>query len=303
VTIYTFYKVVICLFGALILFQLCSCKIFDPDTAVPVYIKVPTVVFKDNSGLPASEGDTTSNITDLWTYANNNSTGVYDVPSEYPVLVSGNTYVQLTPGVEENGISNTRAVYPFYTYDTVTVNVQPGNTYSITPHYTYRSGVMPLKLNCNFEGSTDFKNYGVTDTSMLTLTKSQSSQVKYGSSCGYICLDAGHPVYQGITIGAYPLSNTSGVWLEMDYMCNISFSVGLVGIISPNDTVGSPPYPDYFEGLNPIGTWTKIYLNLTSTVQDLNANTYMLAFYAQLPTGTSVGQIYLDNIKLVYIPQ
>jgi hypothetical protein len=127
-------------------------------------------------------------------------------------------------------------------------------------------------------------------------------KVKYGKYCGYICVDENHPYYQGENVNADSLPSDGPVYVEMDYMCDIPFNIGLIGIIAPGDTILPA---NYFEQINPISTWNKIYIdlntnNLLGTANSEGAIQYQIAYYVSLPSGASVGHVYLDNIKLVH---
>ncbi len=269
-------------------YQLTSCNTFQPDTSVPAYLSVDSVTFSDNL---FKQGYPTSNITNVWAYYNNNPIGVYNVPALFPILAQGGTLIQLSPGIEDNGLQETRVVYPFYTDDTMTVNLQAGHTSSFIPHFTYRPNTL-FSFITDFENGNNFHTFDGSDTTLIRLTN--SPEVKYGKYCGYICVDANHPVYQGETINADSLPSSGPVYVEMDYMCNIPFNIGLIGITS-GDTVDN-----WFEQINPISNWNKIYIDLTPYIASVDASVYQVAFNVTLPAGTPVGQVYLDNIKLVH---
>ncbi len=237
-------------------------------------------------------GDTTSNITNVWAYYNNNPIGVYNVPSLFPVLAQGNTFTQLSPGIEENGLQETRSIYPFYTYDTMTVNFQANHTSTFIPHFTYRSNTK-FPLIAEFENNNGFQTFDSGNVKLNTY--SNPSIVKYGKSCGYALLNSQNSNFQVESIQPDSLPNSSPVYVEMDYMCTIPFSIGIVDIQN-----GVTFSANYFEQINPISTWNKIYINLSPYLTQTGKNLYQIAFGATLPQGKSEGQIYLDNIKLVH---
>lgn len=285
----TLNRVAILLFIGIIPQLFYSCNTFYPDTAVATYIKVDSVIFTNN--IPNQQTATSSKITDLWTYANNNPTGVYDVPSLYPIISQGKTLLQFTPVVTENGISNTRAIYPFYTYDSVTVNLQQNNTYSFVPHFTYRSGVK-FPIFSNFDNGTPFDTVPGSHSPVMIPLKN-SPLVKYGSGCGLISLTTSDTIYDGITIDTFHSTTSTAVWMELDYMCNIPFNISVTGTTSSGTT------SDFFIGINPKSYWNKIYINLTNQIAEYPGDYYQIEILALLPTGTSSGQVYLDNLKVV----
>jgi len=295
VSLLTFKKVIIYLISGIMFYQLTSCNTFQPDTSVPAYLSVDSVVFTDN---PVTQGYPTSNITNVWAYYNNNPIGVYDVPALFPILTRGNTFIQLSPGIENNGLQETRVIYPFYTFVTDTVNFQVGHISSLIPHFTYRSNTK-FPWITDFETGNNFHTFDGSDTTLFRL--SGSPYVKYGKYCGCACLDVNHPFFQVESVQADSLPNDgTGVYVEMDYMCTIPFSIGIVDI-QDGDTVFNNDSPvNYFEQINPSGTWNKIYIDLETYLAISNSNVYQIAFAANLPQGYTSGQIYLDNIKLVH---
>jgi len=288
----TFNATVICLCCGLLFCQLTACSTFYPDTSIPAYISVDSVPFSCNY---LNYGSSSANITDLWAYSNNNPAGVYDVPALFPLLNQGSTLMQFSAGIIENGISNTRAIYPFYTYDTVTVNIQPNHTTSIIPRFTYRSGTI-MALKEDFENGNAFKSY----QSSAVMARVSGPNVFEGGYSGYINLTTDTSNYQGITSSSWELPTQTAVYLELNYMCNIPFNIGLRGIVSAGDTL--TPI-NYFLGVNPVNIWNKMYVNLTPYIAEANASgavTYQIAIDAELPAGSTSGQVYLDNIKLVH---
>lgn len=269
-----------------------SCNTLQPDTSVPAYLSVDSVVFTDN---PATQGYPSYNITNVWAYYNYNPIGVYDMPAFFPILQQGRTLIQLSPGIEDNGLQETRVIYPFYTFDTMTLTLQAGKITSFIPHITYHSNTQFPLIN-DFESANKFHTF---DGSLAKMATVSNSQVKYGRHCGLINLSADSGFYQGECYDAYTLPTNSDVYVELDYMCNIPFSIGLVGV-APLDTLA----PNYFEQINPISYWNKIYIDLTPYISQentsYNVTQFQLAFAATLPAGVSSGQIYLDNIKLVH---
>src|SRR5580658_3222807 len=154
-------------------YQVTSCNVIDPDTSVPAYLSVDSVAYTNGP----SQGYPTSNITNVFPFYNNNPFGAYNVPALFPILAQGKTLIQLSPGIEDNGLQETRVIYPFYTTDTMTINLQQGKISSFIPHFTYRSNVK-FAFTAYFQGSNPFHTFDGSDTIMVYAPTS-GSEAKY----------------------------------------------------------------------------------------------------------------------------
>src|SRR5687768_8122345 len=110
---------------------LSSCK----DQAIPAYLTIPSISVNARS----YEGSSSSNIADVWVYQNSNLQGEYEMPVEFPILAEGNTELLVFAGIKLNGISSTRAIYPFYDPDTINVTLIPTQADTVYPVVRYSS--------------------------------------------------------------------------------------------------------------------------------------------------------------------
>ncbi|MCB0768992.1 MAG: hypothetical protein KDC00_01140, partial [Flavobacteriales bacterium] len=100
---------------------------------VPAYIDVNAVSVTTEP----LQGSATSNITDVWVYADDELLGSWEVPSRIPLLREGSTRIRITPGVKRNGAFDDRSIYPFYTSWTGSVDVMRTTSVELTPVVGY----------------------------------------------------------------------------------------------------------------------------------------------------------------------
>ncbi len=91
--------------------MLTSCYKFDGDQTIPAYLKIDTVLLKTYY---PEQGSNSNAIKDVWVYVNDQQIGAFELPAMFPVLAMGNQKLEIRPGIKVNGISSTRAPYPFY---------------------------------------------------------------------------------------------------------------------------------------------------------------------------------------------
>lgn len=272
-----------CLFLSLIFSA--GCNIINPPEPVPAYIQIDSVQIQVRNG----EGSASHKIKDAWVIRGDIDEGVFEIPKRFPILGEGNQKFIISPGILDNGSSETRTVYPFYYPDTLTLNLVPKEIYHINPVIKYRPATV-FRFIEDFEvGRVFVKLSG--DTNMIVTGK--PSEVFEGNGSGKIFLDATHRAYEGTTSFSYNLSNADPSYIEVDYKCDIPFKFG----IETTNSSGSNTLYNWI--INPKSDWNKLYLNLTDAVQLLGKGEYRILIYTELPRDKSEGTIYLDNIKLL----
>lgn len=262
-----------------------SCEIINPSEEIPAYLDIDKVSFTTTTG----QGSASQKITDVWVDVDNTAQGVYEIPKIFPVLKNGSTYLLLSAGILDNGIAATRAIYPFYFPDTLTLDLEAKKIYSLTPHFTYRTATKFSFIE-DFEAGNIFSL--ITGDTGLVRTSS-AGNVFEGNYSGYIYLDADHPVYEGRTTSSFVIERGSPVYVELNYKCDQQFEIGLYG----NTSLGV--VSNYKWNINPKDTWNKIYLNMGQDVTDLDASSLQIQIRAVFDTSNSSSHIYLDNVKLV----
>ena len=275
----------ILLFSGVAITCVSSCNIINPTEGVPAYLKIDTFSFTAAPG----QGSASTHITDVWAYADGSVAGIVEMPKTFPVLDSGSTQLILGAGIWDNGIAEARVTYPFYYPDTMTLNLKPTIIYPITPHFTYRSNTKFFFIE-DFEAGNLFDKIG-GDTNIVRT--SNPDEVYEGTVSAAIYLDEEHSVYEGRTSSSYVLTKGNPVYVELNYKCDQSFQVGLYGT-----QFGASAFL-YKWTINPKNYWNKIYLNMGSDVQSMQADNYQILIRAVLDPERSSSNIYVDNVKLV----
>lgn len=269
---------------------LVSCNVINPDEPVPAYIKIDHISLTTDQ---VSEGSASQKITDAWVYIDGSLIGTFELPAKFPVLKEGMHDLTIMPGIKVNGITNTRAYYPFYKPYELKINLVKGEVLEVYPEVTYYPG----KVNWveDFEaGGLTIETPSSDDTSMTKT--SDPIQVFEGDFSGMVQLNSTKNHFLGVTTGEYtfPLSSAP-VFLEMNYKSNCVIYIGLYALYNGNTT----RYETML--LNEMPEWNKIYINLTTTVQQqVNATSWKLLFEIAKPDSLSNGWAYFDNLKLVY---
>jgi hypothetical protein len=268
------------LYSALALITLLTSCAKEPP--IPSYIHIPAINVATDY---ATQGSATSNISDAWVYINDQLLGVYTLPATFPVQNTGPTDITIVAGIKLNGIAATRAAYPLYN-DTVVRQVDLEETKTDTIQATVRyfsSVVFPLK--------EDFE----TGNSFIKMDKVSGSEALEGTYSGKIEVDSG--ITQAVSGERYQLPpNASAVFLELDYKNDHIFGIGMNlykdGVMASFTKVALSPKTD----------WNKVYVNLTPEVTQNQADEYEIVFTVNTSNETVDPSIYLDNIKLVYLP-
>ncbi|MBD78536.1 MAG: hypothetical protein CL840_06430 [Crocinitomicaceae bacterium] len=275
-----------------------SCK-KDTTSGVPAYVKIDEVsVVTDLK----KEGSASSNIADVWFFANGDELGVFELPCEIPVLEEGNTNLSLFGGIKQSGVSSLRAAYPFYeTYRMDTTLVQE-KTITIKPVLKYKDGItFPWK-----EGFDDLSfTVDTTAESQVAITRvTHPDSVKEGKASMGVYMTTERPYFLAASSETFALPNLGeDVYLEFDYQTNRriqilvraynttgnSLLIPIVLVRSKEDENGTP-------------VWSKMYAFLSPYLPAFE-NAYKYQFYFESGidvTKESDGYFLMDNIKVVY---
>jgi hypothetical protein len=267
-----------------------------PTAGIPFYMKMDTaVVINPHSNFSASSN--TQGIQDVWVQEGANNIGAYELPCNFPVLDDDSVHFVVQAGIWESAQSTNPIIYPFMNPDIFTMYATPGKQYSHVPTFSYKS-VTVFQFNEDFE--TGGGDYG------SNMPRSRDS-VKYGLYCGKMtvgpndssvtaCQATASGGTTGSTIAPYTLTSGQEIWIELDYKSDVPFWSGIIAHFTASgatDTI-------QVLFLLPTTTWTKEYINISSTVGNEGANTYNLYFQALNPSGFAGGSVYLDNIRLLH---
>ncbi len=283
----------------IIVFFTSSCSLFDKKEQAPSYLIIDSVGINPNY---AEYGTSSHNISDVWVYANDLLIGCFELPAKIPILAEGNVKITALAGVKVDGISATRATYPFYASAVFNCNLSPEAPVRIKPIFNF-------DISTQIAFSEDFESAGIlfgkainSDTTItatnnpLDIFVNQQDNSEVNNYSGVINLNNEKDTFEIETINGYVLpKNGTYVFLEMNYKCTTPIIVGTKAIYS--STINRNPKIV----LNPTNTWKKVYVNLTVSVSsEINASNFKIFFAGISNSGSTEDKVLLDNIKLIH---
>lgn len=269
-----------------------ACNIINPSEPVPTYIKIDSVTLQPT--LSAIHGSVSHKITDVWVYYERQLLGAYALPATVPVITSGKGQLQIIAGIWDNGLSGTRARYPFYTLDTFTFQEQPTQTIHHIPKFTYRTTDTPsIKYFVeSFEQGNSFERALGSDTGVVKTDK--ASEVFEGTWSGIIPLVNGADYAEVITIPEYNLPPNRDSYLELNYKSDIPIEIRTK--ITQNGSTSNLEIIN----LKAKSDWTKVYLNLTGFGSTFQYGKFKFIIKGSKPTDMNSANIQIDNFKIIY---
>lgn len=268
----------------------------DDSGLVPSYISVDAFALATDY----EQGTASQKITDAWVYLDETLIGTFELPARVPILTEGTQNITLRPGIKINGISSTRAIYPYLNPVTRSIRLSKDSVSAFSTIGTrYRANVIFPWLE-NFEHST--VSMDTTSKSTVSLQRTQDPQMIFSfpgesdSYSGMVQLPSDTSVFEIVTkeIFDFPPAG-SEVFLEMNYKTNNTFVVGVI-YKSSGIQVQRPLLV-----LNESDEWNKVYVNLTVPKYDTpNASDFKIFFGAKTDEGRNEATILLDNLKLVH---
>ena len=272
----------------LCVFVFVACK--KDEVAIPTYFQINEIGFNDNINSETS----TSKISDVWFYVNDQKQGIYEMPCTFPVIGDGTNNIKIFSGIKVNGISASRDIYPFYeSYDT-TLNFISDSILSLVPTTKY-------KQNLNFY-SEDFdglgNNFDISINSDTNFISPFPTDSVYGkiSNVGKVILQNPFLNFEATTfeIDDFP-SAGSPVYIELDYKNNSTFIIGAYVNFSQSVIKKS------IIAINPSEDWNKIYVNLTPTINESIGAQSLKVFISMLrPESMNSAELSIDNFKIIY---
>lgn len=265
----------------------------------PPDVDAPTIVIIDGFELTtrAGEGAATTDIREVWVFAGGEFLGTYPLPARIPLFRRGPTELRFEAGIRENGRSVTPNIYPFYTPVERTLDLQADAQVDLgTLHIGYR----PETEFGFVEGFEDDRGRVFTQSLSASgvLPRVQREIVRSGAAAGAVIVNDTVPIAEVATAETYADLNRVpiNVWLEVDYRGEAPTVFGVVG------SRGGVPVRVFDPGFLPRGEWTKIYFNLSPVVGTADLEELRVAFSSLLPNDRSSATLYLDNLKLLYLP-
>jgi len=280
----------------LIVVLLSGCDNNDDSILVPSYITIDQFSLTTDYG----QGTASHKITDAWVYVDETLIGAFELPARVPILSEGNQNITIRPGIKINGISNTRAIYPYLFPVTREVRLVKDSAISLSPVSTrYRTNVtFPWLEGFELTGLT----MDTTSKSTVPLQRTSDPSLIFSipgesnSFSGLIQLPSDTSIFEVVTRETYDFpAPGSEVFLEMNFKTDNSIVVGV--FYKTNGIQVQRP----LLVLNESAEWNKIYVNLTVPKYDTpGATDFRIFIGAQTDEGKDQATILIDNLKLVH---
>lgn len=271
-----------------------GCNLIDPEENTPTYINIDSFDFQIDN--PDKEGSASQDIRSVWIYYNNSPVGVFDLPCRVPVITQGDEgLITVAPGIALNGLVDLQPQYPFFRFDSVVFETNPGKIFDYVPTTGYLSATQ-FRFNEDFEtglGFEEFKPGIVGETGLVQTKRSAGGDVFEGGASGLISLDANATRAEIISKKLFPMSLGES-FIEISYKCSVPFQVGLYNTLNN----GVETY-NYIWGVKESDEWNKIYIELGTYTSENPGKDYRVMILTELTEGKSDGYVLLDNIKVV----
>lgn len=275
----------------LLLFYIPACNIVNPSEDIPTYIQIDSVQLIP--GLSAVHGSVSHKITDVWVYYERQLLGAYQLPAKVPVLAGTAGQLQVIAGIWDNGLSGTRAKYPFLTVDTFTFTAKPTETILHTPVFNYRTTDTPL-VKYFVEGFEQGNSFTKGNAHASFEKTNDPSEVYEESWSSKVELHDTVSTFESITSQDYLIPPNRECYMELNYKSSIPFVVGIEMYYQ-----GSYIVSDVI-GLNAKDQWTKIYLNLKGFASTYQNAKFKIILRGDLPDGQTTSKTLIDNFKIIY---
>ena len=266
-----------------------SCELYNPSEPVPAYIHIERFTLTTDE---FTQGSNSHKITDACVYVDDQPIGCFELPATFPVISEGVHKVKVIPGIKVNGISASRAQYPFYNRFEQDVDFKVGTTINLSPTTTYNASTDFAFIE-EFEAGVTISASSNSDTNMYDIS---DANVFEGAKSGIGYIDNTRTFFECVTNSPYVLPHgSSPVFLEFNYKSNFQFTVSVIAIGSAGQAI----YPVLH--INPTTDWNKIYVHLTPVVSGTyTADNYKIVWGMVNNVGLDSAAVVLDNIKLIY---
>lgn len=268
-------------------FLLFSCKKYKPAEAA-FFIKANPVSVSTNT---LSQGSGSHKITDLFLYVNGKFQGAYPTGNLMPVITKNEpTTINIFAGIKNNGISDTRISWTFYSYITIDTLVESGTTIERPLTFKYDPNVKFAWLE-NFDSPTGYTIKKSAEHSEVDFSIAPASESFEGRS---LLMEIPSNLLQAELESNIAFTMPTGspnVYLEINYKSTAPFTVGIYSDSERKDAVV----------VNPQSDWSKIYIQLAGVVNTAPVVSKNKVFFRMVNTSDHPNpKLYLDNIKLIY---
>ncbi len=253
-----------------------------------------------------NQGLNTHRITDVKVFVNNKEIGIFELPITIPILQEGEVNVVLTPNVIDNFNNNSRKYFKPYQVFEKKVILNNLKVTTINPIFEYRSNAVFAFLE-DFESGISFVKSGRSNTNdqlqrISTTLPDVNQPFPNSNFCGLIDIapkDSG-VIFELSNFNFLNMPNRTDVYIEADIKSNMDVQFGVY--LDDGFSIVQSPVAVMFETKN---QWKKIYVNLVTEIGDKKPTDKVKFFIGVIkPFGNNTinPKVYIDNVKLVYVP-
>ena len=280
-------------FASTLILLLTACDVFDKEETIPGYVVINNIELQTTE---ATEGANTHNIVDATVFADGEFVGTYELPAIIPILKNGNTELNISGGIKNNGLSDNRVIYPFYNFVLKDLNLLPDVKTPVSPDTSVTVEYFDTNLKFEIE---DFENIGLQlepedeDNAEIEVISAPPENVSRGQSLEITLTPSNNVFYRRTAFDLNNLPKGSAMYLEIDYKGSVPLEVGIF-------TEDAPGVKAFAGGINPTDEWTKVYFELTNEIARQTQNEQFEIYLESRSSSTSTEKLYIDNIKFIY---
>ncbi len=282
----------------LLFFIVISCSKTYKDQSAPAILSIPDAKVNAKEG----EGTSSDDVTEAWVYLDGQLQGIYSLPAErIPILATGEHRVTVRAGIKKSGSGNNRVDYPFFEPFETYLTFSEGETVEITPEFSYYENLFMWQEDFESIGFS-FEKGPYSDTNFV----SNSATPFEGNSSGKAVLTTSQSDFTAQTAQSFNFPSSVPLFLEMDYLTNETFEVGVLQY-TVEGTYYQPAVYVVANKADENGEpqWQKMYVDLSNSIYTLNnagATTpvYDVYFNMDNQNGTKEAILEIDNIKIIY---
>ncbi len=289
-----------CLLMAMMFGQL-GCNVVDTEEKIPGYIHIDSMAVQAPED--SDESMVSHDIVDVWVKVDNDFIGVFELPATFPVLKTGEQNITLRAGVKNNGISNTRGQYPFYSPIDTTLSIKAKQTDSLgTVETKYRQNLQILWEE-DFEDKDDLTIKNSDEANVEFQITRQPSEVFEGDASmkAHFKDQSKNQLFEiqkSEPVNSKDISLSASTYLEVDFKTNIEVKMGLIAIPPAASDISANKRSKLI--LNETKDWQKIYINLKSNLQDFPPDYNFRFFFGAAKNSDGEATFHLDNVKLIH---
>jgi hypothetical protein len=264
------------------------------NNPLPVFLQINAWTLNDNPNI-TEEGELTHNFSNAWVYIDGTVLGVFEVPCKIPVLAEGNHKVTVFPTILNNGISDTKKIYPFVKPYETTIDMVVGQTYTINPQTMHYD-------NVHF-WVEDFENSNIKieedpQFSLTTMQIENDASISKWGKYAHVHVTPTDSMWIGVTTDQMILpKNGAEIYFEINYRNDNSILYGLQDYTNGTKT----DHPLVQMNAQNQMVWKKMYIDLKQDVSSTQYANYYKHFLRIIHNNNlSAGDVFIDNIKVVY---